>query len=125
MKYGIDSSALKSRCEARKAAEAVLELLTELVAGNSEHYWKIIREFAQKQVPSTVGVEVSPMSDKEARLFGETLMPYGKYSRVAVESVPVQYLDWLVGEKDDFKDQLKRYVQNDVVRRRFQDELED
>lgn len=123
-KLGIDQDKLKARCESRKSADAALELLAESIAGDPQHFWKIVRDHAENQLPSEPNA-VGPMTDEEACRFATRLMPYGKYKDEAVDQVPVSYLDWLIGEADHFKDQLRRYVQNERVRQRFADELAD
>src|SRR5690349_3383311 len=97
MRYGMDQSKLKARCESRKAAEAVLELISESVEGDVDHFWKIIRDYASKQLPS-LSDDKGPMTDDEADKFGRTRMPYGKFADHIIELIPIHYLDWLVGE---------------------------
>lgn len=122
--HNTDQKALKARCDARKSAEPALQLLAEMLDGDPIHFWKIVRDHAEKQLPAIAEID-PPMTDSEAIKFGNSLMPYGKYSNYPINSVPVRYLDWLVGENDEFKDQLRRYVKNDDVRRRFADEIDD
>lgn len=121
--HGIDQVKLKARCESRQAAEAAIELLSESIAGDPQHFWKIVRDHAAKQLPS-VPDPAGPMTDEEAERFDRAVMPYGKYADEFVEAVPVGYLDWLAGQSDDFKDRLRRYVRNERVRERFTGELE-
>lgn len=113
---------LKSRCDARQAADAALQLLTEAITGDAEHFWRIVRDHAVQQLPRTPK-DAGPMTDGETVAFGRKMMPYGKYMGVRVNEVPVGYLDWLVGESDDLKTQLKRYLLNDAVRARVVDEI--
>ena len=124
--YGIDPEKLKQRVEARKAAEAALALVAESVAGDALHFWTIIRDAGIRKAPFPGGRHsTEPMTDKEAAVFGQRVMPYGKYVGDVIECVDLQYLDWLAGTVDEWKPELQRYLLNEGVRSRLFSQLQD
>lgn len=124
MSFSNVQAKLQAKCDSRKAAEAAIELLKESVSGDAQHYWRIIREYAANQLPAELNAS-APMTDKEVDKFNKEIVPYGKYKGHTVGNVPMNYLDWLVGERDEFKEQLKRYLQNESVRSQFIEDLDE
>ncbi len=125
VKYGNDPAKVQAKVDARQAAEAGLALLQEALEGDSNHFWKIVRDFAETKVALSTKISDLALTDIEASRFGAEEMPFGKYQGIPINSVPLQYLDWLVGEADDFRAKMRRYLLNDGVRERIRSELEE
>jgi uncharacterized protein (DUF3820 family) len=57
---------------------------------------------------------MAAMTNEEAKAFEAELMPFGKWANKLVCEVPLDYLDWLDGQRD-FRKQLNRYLRNKQV----------
>lgn len=105
---------IEARCEAQRAADAAIELLDESVAGDVAYFWQVVRDAALKHVPLKPEqiVAMDAMPQDEADRFGRKPMPFGQYVNSPLFTLPLDYLDWLVGseESDTFKKDLRRYV---------------
>ena len=55
-----------------------------------------------------------PMTQQEARNFGSVTVPFGKYNNVAVDNVPMDWLQWLADQT--FVDNLRRYLESERVK---------
>ncbi len=54
-------------------------------------------------------------------------MPFGKYTGIKLEEIPLKYLDWLIGQdwlKDPVKMCVEEYMSNDTVQRELDSELD-
>ena len=122
---GIDLEKLELKVKARKAAEAVIELLKESVDGDPKHFWIIIRDTVLKEAPlKPHATQIIPMTDVEADRFEMETMPYGEFKLQPVGLVPMKRLDWYAGQTDEFRDNLRRYLANEKVKARVREELE-
>lgn len=57
-----------------------------------------------------------PMSDAQARAFGQRRMPWGKHKDTPIDAVPLDYLEWCASRPDEFKEELNRYLMSRRVR---------
>ena len=113
---------LEERCAAQRAADAVVELMLEQVAGDPQYYWEVIKK-AIPATPATKGKLASVMTDDEVSQFEKRIVPYGKYLGYQVAYTPIEWLDWLAGDGDAFKDEVRRYLRNPTVAAKVQAEL--
>jgi len=126
----INQETLKQRIIGRKEAEAAIELLRETSAKLSVAamlaFWNSIREFLDAKGPNQElqANGYGPMTDTEARDFGQTEMNFGKYAGHLMCDIPLGYLDWLLGKSETDSIRLKRYLANEKVAERLRIELE-
>lgn len=116
----MDQRLMQERIAARKAAEDFLSCAEP--HGDVTHFWKVVRDFALRYAPLPE-VRLSPMTDLEVSQFEFEQIKFGKYVGEKIGNIPVNYLDWLVGQNDEFKSKLKRYVLNESVQERFRNEM--
>ena len=64
------------------------------------------------------------MPDGWADAFELEVIEFGKYKGYAIADVPLDYLDWLAGMGDEFKNRVRQYLANPKVAQRLQDRLE-
>jgi hypothetical protein len=57
-----------------------------------------------------------PMTEAEARQFAETKITFGKYNGFLINNVPLTYLEWLTEQPDEFKRNVRRYLDSPIVR---------
>lgn len=115
---------LQHRIEGRKLAESHLELVVEsageLASDEARRsFWKAIvsgipAEHVPRPEPQTAQ-KPQPMNDVEARAFGDTTIPFGKFRGHRIDEVDLEYLLWLSEQKDEFKESLRRYVRSERV----------
>ncbi len=104
-------------------AVEVVGFAEEFTVGKSElwvrSFWEGIRGRALLTAPlppvAPVEPAITPMSDGEARGFEKTEMPFGKHAGKPIAEVPLDYLDWLVGQNEEFNAKLARYMRNGLV----------
>ena len=123
----MNDTAMKSRINSRREAEAAWDLLIDArdAASDPAAYWNRIRELVLVNPdllpPSPEPPE--PMSDADARVFGQADMPFGKYANFPIKSIDLQYLCWLVEQEDaPIKAQIRRYLKSPMVARWIKDE---
>lgn len=115
---------LEKRVQAQKAADAIYELMIESVDGYVDLYWEFLDRHIQKHLVINQIPASAPMTEIQATHFGNTAMPFGKYSGRPIGDVPLLYLDWLIksGEEETFKSNLRRYLQSDIIVKKAQEE---
>lgn len=127
----MDNDRLDQRKHGRQEATAIIELVRELLEpGHSQDwvnaFWEEIDEFMQRSgappKPSASPAPI-PMTDAEAREFGHSLMPFGIYTRLEIKDVPLAYLDWWLGESQEFGGQMARFLKNANVAAQLTEEL--
>lgn len=116
---------VEQRALGRKEAAAILELVSESVGRLSPEAMETFREELVRFVrPFLDTPETAPMTDVEVRRFEQTMMPFGKYANHYIEVVPLGYLDWLVGQQEEFYRNVSRYLKNETIAARLKDELD-
>lgn len=122
-----ETKRLRERIDARKAAEEILELIYEtdstIPDHCHDHFMESFRVLFEKRPEGSAAAE--PMTCQEAANFNLVKMPYGKYAGMHIADIPLTYLDWLIGQKDDIKEKISRYLANDEVAKRLREQLED
>jgi uncharacterized protein (DUF3820 family) len=115
---------IEQNIHARQLAEAAIALAADYLRESSVakipakvrlRYWRLIAEHAAEEaglsLRSPTNNRITPMTDDEARTFGGELMPFGQHRGVKVDHVPIDYLQWLVDERDKgFQKRLQRYL---------------
>lgn len=126
----VDPKKVTERIIARREAEQVVELCRDsstILSNESQAlFWSIIRDHALMMSPlpkPTNARLMEPMSDSEARLMEQRVVPFGQYKGQRVHEVPLKYIDWLVGQKDTFREDLGRYLLNAQVMHELEKEL--
>lgn len=126
---------VKERAAGRQLARTFMDLLKEEVSKIQyeeavKAFWEelseiMLNEHGPIQAPPPPKPKSTGMSDRVVKLFKKELMPFGKFEGEKIEDVPLQYLDWLVGEDDDaLNGRLKRYLKNEKIAEQLKAELE-
>lgn len=124
-------SDLQKKIRGRQGADEALELIAELAeaySGDGElSFWSRIRDKATERLPKKESPTKSDhaMTDGQAAMFEKSLMPYGIHEGKPIAQVPLEYLDWLIGQQDDFKVQVRRYLANKRVSSLVSEECDD
>jgi len=129
-----DEQTITDRVKARAEADEVADLAQSVADGLTGssgvyEYWKrLVTRVAvagatgpNKLTPAELDPRRDVMTDSQARAFGNVLFSFGLHKGKRVDEVPLDYLVWLVEQKDPFKEQLARYVKS----RRVQSEQAD
>ncbi len=129
MAYGQDVNKIQQRIWAREAAEAAISLAAEFLTSqiDTNHFWKCVREMADGKTtqPKQALKSKGPMTDVEATRFANQVMPYGEFKGQLIHTVPVERLDWYAGQTDEFKIELRRYLQNETIRDELAEKIKD
>lgn len=109
---------LHDRIEARKYAELCPATITP-DPGQSDLWLSVFWETIRKAIPVDAALAetsgTAPMTDREAMMFSHAEMTFGKHRGIPICHVPLTYLDWLVGQPDDFRQSVARYLANPRV----------
>ena len=125
----MDTKAVGDRIAARKKADEVIEICdgeTFAMTDDQRHkFWETIRKTAEKEAPRPPDPPkpIEPFSDERAKLFEGEVMPWGKHRGSTIGTIAAidpGYLLWLQDQPDEFKDNLKRYLENPGVSRELQ-----
>lgn len=118
---------IAARIEGRKLCETIFDMVAEearaLQAAHgraaSESFWENFRTAFEGHFPAsaTPADEHNPMSDVQARAFGERAIPFGQHKGRRVDEVPMDYLCWLADSPEDFKGELRRYLRSNRLQR--------
>lgn len=124
----LDPERLKERAEGRKAGTAFRELFLETAMSLPSPdaiaaFCDSVMELCGKTDPTTKRNEVPPMSDAEVREFRSRKMTFGQHRGRPMMDVPLRYLDWLQGEGESFRRDLRRYLANEKVAEKLRNEL--
>jgi uncharacterized protein (DUF3820 family) len=84
-------------------AQVLLTLLGRRLHARPEMAAEGAKESPQR--PAT-----APMTDPEARAFGQQVLSWGKHAGRTIDEVPLDYLVWLAGQEDEFRRELRRYL---------------
>lgn len=75
-----------------------------------------LKPFATPDKPATPPI-LEPMTDVEARRYGDTRMSFGQYDGVPISDVPLDYLEWLSDSNHTMFRNLHRYLNSPAVKR--------
>ncbi len=110
---------IEDNVKIRKTAQAVYDLAYDesLKLGDSDasKFWETIAQLIDFNIDPLTKQEYDPkkMSDKEAKLFGHTTIPFGRHAGERVDDIPMSYLTWLAD--DGFIDNVRRYLKSDRI----------
>ena len=121
-----DSSNLQANIAARHAAVGIMEMLHSAagVLENPARYWQLLHEEICKQLPPSKDGPAM-MTNAQAAAFERQLMPFGVHRGMPIALVPLEYLDWLLGESDPFKEKVRLYLANKRISLMVQQTLDD
>lgn len=95
-------------------------------SANGQRFWEAIHAAMLERLPRREPPqEKQPMTDAQAAMFERAVMPFGVHQGQPIARVPLEYLDWLIGQTDDFKTQVRRYLANKRVSSLVVTETED
>jgi hypothetical protein len=119
------TSQLAMRIKARKDAELAYSLCLDVNTENREYYWKCLLELIQDIVPKQENTtELVPMTDQEVTQFRRYEMDFGKYCGREIKDVPLDYLDYLIGQPDNLTP-FRRYLKNPSIAKLLQQQLDE
>lgn len=78
--------------------------------GCRARFWECLRDEIAKEVPAQVVVGPKQMNDAELREFGRSTMPFGVHLGKRIDNVPIEYLDWLLGNAAEFLVKVRQYL---------------
>jgi hypothetical protein len=118
----MNTTEISANIKAREDAQDFMVFVDEQAGEQPQRFWEVLAGLiASKLPPHPQPDERFPaMNEREASVFEETPMPYGKHAGDAVGAVPCDYLLFLT-EGDEFSKRLRRYVKS----KRFADRQED
>ena len=109
-------------CEQNKKGRELAESLAEIVRTETlgltekaqDRFWEVLQAllFGKKAGHSTI----EPMTDREARMFGEEEMEFGKYKGKYIDEIPLPYLEWLANEQRINSKKIKRYLESKRIK---------
>lgn len=113
----------------RKAAQTVFQLAKEeakhLPTGKArDRFWEVLSNTIQEKLPKA-SKPSDDMTELEARTFGRQRIDFGKYEDERIDDIPMDYLRWLADAKDEFREELRRYLRSRRLKIESQDEEDD
>lgn len=116
---------IETNIKARQAAEEAVEICNGIVAyyvGDPEfglRFWEEldhrIGTRAGRLAREKAEADSSTMTDAEARLFGQSIVPWGAHKGATVDSVDLDYWFWMTEESGGFIRELRRYLKSDRI----------
>ena len=110
----MNEQAILDNKHGRESAHEIAELArseTVLMREASRlRFWETLRDEVALQLPAQVVVGPRPMSDEEIREFGRSSMPFGVHCGKRIDNVPIEYLDWLLGDAAEFIRKVRQYL---------------
>jgi len=109
---------IEANKQAREEAEAAFQFNVETAESLPvllhERYWVVLGALIAEKMGAVAPEEPSyRMSEEEAKRFENTPMPWGKHSGERVGNVDLAYLLWVAEKRDDFVDEVRRYVRSE------------
>lgn len=123
---------LEERVEGRKSAQAFIDLIKEDVVrlteeGKDAFFSELFEYVGSNYKPKARKErrEVVPMTDTEARVFGQQEMSFGKFQTDLICDIPLNYLDYMVGINPNFLNgDAARFLKNEKVAEQLRNQLE-
>jgi hypothetical protein len=84
---------------------------------------ELLRLLAPPDPPTDKPDPLAPMTDVEAKYFGEKEMQYGKHAGAKYRDIPLHYLAWLADESKRTWQTLTRYLNSSQVQREWDAEV--
>ncbi len=107
--------------KARECAEATADLVTQeshnLPEEGRERFWEVLAKELKGHLPDQKrNFNFEPMTDREARLFGEEEMKFGKFRGKYIDEVPLDYLEYLADAQRMFSTKIRRYLESKRIK---------
>lgn len=104
---------IEHRVAASKSAKVIAELVIDEADALPEYFWEVLFKKLAQYVPvpeETVNKQLpfKPMTQQQAKLFGNQPMPYGQFQGKRIDEVPLDRLQWYADQS--FTDDLRRYL---------------
>lgn len=108
---------IQERVKGRELAHSMASLLAEelehLGPAGPAAFWEELAKLGlappAPHAPRSAPHGVEPFTDHQARMWGRTKMPFGRYAGRAVDEVPLEYLE-KIAEPNQFNRSLRRYL---------------
>ena len=106
----------------RKAAEEMMvvgEMLVDERPLLEPVFWAHVAQLALERggKPRKEETKVSPMDDSEAIRYGRRTLGFGKNADKPIAEIELDYLDWLLSQRQEWTDALSRYLSSAYVQR--------
>jgi len=114
-----------------KRAEEIIELIVEEAADAGDVGRRIFANRIIKALSGWVPAEkvqpheIEPFSDEEAKRYGAELMAFGKHVGERIDTVDLQYLQWLADASRDTWRGLHRFLNNSKIRKKLEERESD
>lgn len=110
----MDEKTILENKRGREAAHTVAEFARLDSIGMSDgcrlRFWESLRDEIAKEVPAPVVAGPKQMTEAEIREFGRSTMPFGVHLGKRIDNVPIEYLDWLLGNAAEFLVKVRQYL---------------
>lgn len=116
----MDDQTIIDNKRGRESAYQIAELARletiPLSAVARSRFWESLRDEVAKEVPAPVVVGPKQMNDAELREFGRSTMPFGVHLGKRIDNVPIEYLDWLLGNAAEFLVNVRQYLNSPRIK---------
>lgn len=104
----------------RETAQEVAQLARlETIAMSAQaraRFWEQLQFEVAKELPQApVAAAPKQMTDAEIREFGRSIMPFGVHLGKRIDNVPIEYLDWLLGNAAEFLVKVRQYFNSPQI----------
>ena len=99
-------------------ADQVVDLAEPQALKAPQRFWERLRELADQHLPrpaAAVRPELVQMTNVQAKAFGASVLSFGKHQGRRVDEVPLDYLEWLAGQENEFQKNLRRYLLSERI----------
>lgn len=129
---------IEENIQARNVAEEAYGFVSELIRESDllsvdavALAWRLLGDMidattnTNREPPKPNPVRISKMADFEARNFETKEMPWGKYKGREICQVPLHYLEFVANREDPFVEDVKRYLESQLVQQELEFAEED
>ena len=108
-----------------EVANEIIEILNSEISGMDDLGQRIVAnrlaEVIQPYLPimlhsTAPEVKDIPMTDAEAKAYGQTKLEFGKFANVRIDATPMSYLTWLCDESRSTWKRLHRYLNSSRIK---------
>jgi uncharacterized protein (DUF3820 family) len=110
----MDEFRIKCKVAARELAAIYIEMMNNEVSKQTDAcvvaaFWDEIRKAVPKKqwVPEPLP-PIKPMSDADAKVFGNHIIGWGKWAGTRIDDIPLEYLEWVA--EQTFQGSLREYL---------------
>jgi uncharacterized protein (DUF3820 family) len=124
-KTQMNDSSVKHRAEARERARATARLAVEeagrIESDSQGSFWDELRKMLPLAATTAIASLPTAMTDRQARAFGQSRMPFGEFQGARIDDVPLDRLQWYA-DLSPFQQQLRRYLASGRIRSEEEDD---